>query len=296
LYCCTRTIARWQRRYRQRGLAALHGQPSGPARRLGTGWAAVVVIWALHLTPRASGLLRSRWCCQALAFLLGPRPVVSLQDAFKAADDFVLLRTTAATVRDFVGQWDWTPLRGRLSLEFLNSPALVLGGLNERDEVVLTLYDASLRRRLELKVCLAEGYDIRRGIEFPRAGLQAVRIWEAQAGREVEVSGEQVFLSAVPARKRGWGPPRAFHDCIAPHLHLFRTRAHPVQRNPERAPVRDRGSGSLSISANPTRKLLSSGWQVGVAPGSPTRQRGMLSSLADASGFHAQATPTCKPY
>jgi transposase len=78
LYCSTRTIARWQRRFRQAGLAALRGQPPGPARRLGVGWAAVVVTWALHLTPRAFGLLRSRWCCQALAFLLGPRHRVAV--------------------------------------------------------------------------------------------------------------------------------------------------------------------------------------------------------------------------
>jgi putative transposase len=71
LYCSTRTIARWQQRFRHGGLAALRGQPPGPARRLDAGWAALVVTWALHLTPRAFGFVRSRWCCQALALLLG---------------------------------------------------------------------------------------------------------------------------------------------------------------------------------------------------------------------------------
>ena len=71
LYCSTRTIARWRDRFRRGGLAARPGQPPGPARRLGAAWAALVATWALHLTPRAFGLLRSRWCCQTLALLLG---------------------------------------------------------------------------------------------------------------------------------------------------------------------------------------------------------------------------------
>jgi putative transposase len=71
LFCSTRTIARWQARFRRGGLAALPGQPAGAPRRLGTAWAALVVAWALRLTPRAFGLFRSRWCCQTLALLLG---------------------------------------------------------------------------------------------------------------------------------------------------------------------------------------------------------------------------------
>jgi putative transposase len=70
LYCSTRTIARWKRRFEQGGLAALHGRPAGPARRLGAAWAAVVVGWATGLAPRAFGFVRSRWCCAALALLL----------------------------------------------------------------------------------------------------------------------------------------------------------------------------------------------------------------------------------
>jgi transposase len=70
LYCSSRTVARWQQRFRQQGLAAVHGQPSGSAPRLGTGWIAVLLTWVLQATPRAFGFVRSRWCCEVLALLL----------------------------------------------------------------------------------------------------------------------------------------------------------------------------------------------------------------------------------
>src|SRR5262249_61466024 len=70
LYCSSRTIDRWQRRFRQGGLAALGGQPRGAPRRLGAGWATLVATWVLTLTPRAFGLCRSRWCCATAALLL----------------------------------------------------------------------------------------------------------------------------------------------------------------------------------------------------------------------------------
>jgi transposase len=69
LYCSTRTVARWKRRFDQGGLEALRGRRPGPA-GLGSGWAAVVVGWVLGLAPRAFGLARSRWCCAALALAL----------------------------------------------------------------------------------------------------------------------------------------------------------------------------------------------------------------------------------
>jgi transposase len=69
LYCSTRTVARWKKRFDQGGLAALHGRRPGPTGQ-GGGWAAVVVGWALGLAPRAFGFARSRWCCATLALLL----------------------------------------------------------------------------------------------------------------------------------------------------------------------------------------------------------------------------------
>jgi transposase len=71
LFCSRRTIARWQRRFRAGRVEALLGRPRGAPVRLGPRWVQVLVGWVTAQTPRAFGLLRSRWCCEALALLLG---------------------------------------------------------------------------------------------------------------------------------------------------------------------------------------------------------------------------------
>jgi transposase len=71
LYCSSRTIARWQQRFREGRVAALLGQTRGRLSCWATPWAAVVVGWVTQLTPRAFGFLRRRWCCGVLALLLG---------------------------------------------------------------------------------------------------------------------------------------------------------------------------------------------------------------------------------
>jgi putative transposase len=70
LYCSTRTIARWKRRFVQGRTDALLGHPRGAPARLADRWAAVVLGWVQTQTPRAFGFFRSRWCCAALALLL----------------------------------------------------------------------------------------------------------------------------------------------------------------------------------------------------------------------------------
>ena len=70
LYCSTRTIARWQQRFRQDRLAGLLDQPRGAPVRLDRRWRQVVVEWVTTQTPRAFGFFRSRWCCALLALLL----------------------------------------------------------------------------------------------------------------------------------------------------------------------------------------------------------------------------------
>lgn len=70
LYCSTRTIARWKDRFEHGGVDALFGQPRGPRPRFAAGWAALVVGWVTGLAPRAFGLLRSRWCCEAVVLVL----------------------------------------------------------------------------------------------------------------------------------------------------------------------------------------------------------------------------------
>src|SRR5262245_216776 len=70
LFCSSRTIARWKRRFAHGGVAALLGQQRGPAARLGPGWLALIVGWITTQTPRAFGFVRSRWCCEVVAVLL----------------------------------------------------------------------------------------------------------------------------------------------------------------------------------------------------------------------------------
>ena len=117
LFCSTRTIARWQRRFRAGGLAALAGQAPGPAPRLAAPWAALVVGWVLTLTPRAFGLLRSRWCCATAALLLWQRHAV---------------RVSRETVRRWLRRADlvWRRPRPVLRRDDPERPA-ILGGLRE---------------------------------------------------------------------------------------------------------------------------------------------------------------------
>jgi putative transposase len=70
LFCSSRTIARWKRRFRHGRVAALLGLPKGAPPRFADRLAQAVVGWATQAAPRAFGFLRSRWCCAALALLL----------------------------------------------------------------------------------------------------------------------------------------------------------------------------------------------------------------------------------
>jgi putative transposase len=71
LYCSSRTIARWKRRFDQGRVPALLGRAGGAPRRLAGQWVSLMVGWVTQQTPRAFGFLRSRWCCEAVALLLG---------------------------------------------------------------------------------------------------------------------------------------------------------------------------------------------------------------------------------
>jgi putative transposase len=70
LFCSTRTIGRWQKRFRRGGVDALLGEPRGRPTTGGGRWVAVLVVWVTTTSPRAFGFLRSRWCCEALALVL----------------------------------------------------------------------------------------------------------------------------------------------------------------------------------------------------------------------------------
>jgi hypothetical protein len=128
-----------------------------------------------------------------------PRPgVVSLADAAKAAEDFVFLRTTASSLRDFFALFDFAPLADCLGMPgVMNAPWLVLGKpAPVSGEIVLTFHEpGSLRKRLEVSVDAREGYIVRAGVEYPRKGLRVWRVWEEADGelRVRDLRGEDLW-------------------------------------------------------------------------------------------------------
>jgi len=117
------------------------------------------------------------------------RPVVSLSDARRVAEDFVILRTLPGGLAEFRQQFDLTPLATQggedllhpgqqwLLVRVTTEPATPTG--------TLTVYDAALRKRLELEVNGEEGYATWAGREYPTAGLRVRSVWDA--------SGEPTF-------------------------------------------------------------------------------------------------------
>jgi transposase len=70
LFCSSRTIDRWVKRFHAEGIGGLAGRKPGRPFRLAADWIAVAVGWVTTLTPRDFGFLRSRWCCEAVALLM----------------------------------------------------------------------------------------------------------------------------------------------------------------------------------------------------------------------------------
>ena len=70
LFCSSRTIDRWVKRYHAEGVDAVAGHVPGRPARLADGWAGLAVEWVTTKVPRDFGFLRSRWCCEAVAILM----------------------------------------------------------------------------------------------------------------------------------------------------------------------------------------------------------------------------------
>ena len=73
LFCSSRTIDRWLKRFQAEGTAGLIGKKRGRPFRLGLGWVATLVAWVTTQSPSDFGFLRSRWSCAVLALLLRDR-------------------------------------------------------------------------------------------------------------------------------------------------------------------------------------------------------------------------------
>jgi putative transposase len=77
LFCSSRTIDRWLKRFEAQGVGGLTGRERGRPFRLGPGWVALLVTWVTTRTPGDFGFLRSRWTCAVLALLLHERAGVA---------------------------------------------------------------------------------------------------------------------------------------------------------------------------------------------------------------------------
>jgi putative transposase len=73
LFCSSRTIDRWVKRFHEEGLEAVAGHKPGRPFRLDPAYLAVVIYWVTQKLPTDFGFLRSRWSCGVLALLLSSR-------------------------------------------------------------------------------------------------------------------------------------------------------------------------------------------------------------------------------
>ena len=73
LFCSSRTVDRWLKRFQAEGVEGLGGRKRGRPFRFGFTWVALLVIWVTTKTPGDFGFLRSRWSCALLALLLRER-------------------------------------------------------------------------------------------------------------------------------------------------------------------------------------------------------------------------------
>jgi hypothetical protein len=101
---------------------------------------------------------------------------VSIADTAKAAQDFLLLRTTAQSHQAFQSCFDWTQLGDRFSLDFMLRGKRIL---IMRHEIPgsLAIYDSHFRQRLALRFSPKAAYRCRAGLEYPAKGLEATHGW-----------------------------------------------------------------------------------------------------------------------
>src|SRR5205823_5442172 len=70
LYCSSRTIDRWVKRFHAEGVEAVAGHKPGRRPRLDPSWIQTAVEWVTKKAPRDFGFFRSRWSCESVALLM----------------------------------------------------------------------------------------------------------------------------------------------------------------------------------------------------------------------------------
>ena len=103
----------------------------------------------------------------------------------------MILRTLPGGLTAFLELFDWRTLLAKYSLRLLTLAGRGSDGCQvdfgtgpirrlcvRLNAAGARLYDEQLRRRMELSVDVSEGYRTRAGVEWPRAGLRVVAVWE----------------------------------------------------------------------------------------------------------------------
>jgi hypothetical protein len=127
--------------------------------------------------------------------------IVSLADALKVADDFLLLRNTWRTQCDFKGTYFLESSLRPFGLEDADGDDLVLflrlPSKGSQSETV-ALYDSRMRKRVQLEYDPRLGYTNLAGQEYPISPLHVVRVWEVdkqtEALREHDLSAAPIVL------------------------------------------------------------------------------------------------------
>lgn len=118
----------------------------------------------------------------------GPR-IVSLDDAFRSASDWQLLRTSRRSVADFLAAYDFRALAERVPLEFLAADKPLVAIRDPAAAGIVRVHDSAGRPRLELQVMPQAESDLPR----PAPPLRVLRAWDA-AGRLLD-GPEGAFLA-----------------------------------------------------------------------------------------------------
>ncbi|MFL5329937.1 MAG: hypothetical protein ACJ8C4_13615 [Gemmataceae bacterium] len=105
--------------------------------------------------------------------------VVSLDDAFQTADDFVVERTTVSSAAAFRAAFDLSPL-GTAADDPAKWPLILPVRENERE--LLRVIDEAFTPWLDLEIDASRGFQTRCGVELPIGGLEVVS-GEASAER-----------------------------------------------------------------------------------------------------------------
>jgi hypothetical protein len=127
--------------------------------------------------------------------------IVSLADALRTAEDFVLFSTTYHSWFPFARKYLWQPSLEVFALKGLpltNPELLVRCPRSQEGLPRLMMYDSEMRPRMELTFDPTQGYVSRKGVEYPASPLRLLRVWEQTEDgkplRERDLSGEMVLL------------------------------------------------------------------------------------------------------